>query len=571
MFNNSWDYAKRNYHSRWKNNWDLYHNRRVKRSHDGIVETFVPLVNSSVNTITASLFISNPTVTYVPNHPDQEADTKILSEIYADMGRRDNWVQKNKVNGRQGIITGNLCAFYEWISDKTGGYVHKINVPVRDMIIDPNSHGLDDCRYVGRRYFASLKELKQEKIYDPETKEYIPRYQNLDKVTGGGDSGDDFESDKRQKDQSLGSVAPNDKDEVELIEIWTRKEVVVIAGRSTLIEARENPYYTLEKSAFEQRKLDHELQSTLGEKVGEFTEQFDEANAGMLPFAHGRMYEDISLPYGDSDVDIIADQQELLNDLTEMSVEAALYSLYPERTIDPAFTTLIDDLEPGPGKVFPVPKGAMEWNNPAPFPTGMLNERANIKDEIREAISVSQISKGVAATDDITATEIKATLGRGDTRIQEKAQTLANDFFVQEARIVLRMIQLNAPSSLWVRTVQDAHVSFSEVNPSKFLGEYTPMVTLDVQKRYEEDEIKERYMQAYSMLIQDPTNNLEAIKKYCLPKILPDMTPEQIEEIITPPTSNPANGMGVQPGDVLGTEVAPSPVQENVPMEGVAQ
>lgn len=535
MFNDSWKYAEQNYHTRWQNNWELYHNKRVHRSHDGVVHTFVPLVRSSVDTIVASLFNSNPAINYIPNHPDQEADTRVLNELYADFARKDRWVQKNKVGGRQGVITGNFCTYYEWVPDKSGGYVHKINVPVRDMIIDPSSHGFEDWRYVGRRILASLESLKKEQIYDAQKDEYVPRYQNLEQVVGGSGEVGDFDSDKSKKDQSLGSVAPSNKDEVELIEIWTNKEVVVIANRKTIIEERENPYYTLEKSAYEQRKLEHELKRALGgEDIGEFDEKFDEERAGLLPFAHGRMYEDISLPYGDSDVDIISEQQELLNDLTEMALEAGLYALYPERTIDPAYTSLIDDLEPGPGKVFPVPDGAMRWNNPAPLPSGIFNERANIKDEIREAVSVSQISKGVSATDDITATEIKATLGRGDVRIQEKAQTLANDFFVQEARIVLRLVQLYVSEKMYVRTIQDAKVSFEEIDPTRFLGEYTPMVTLDVQKRYEENEEKEANLQAYQILIQDPTNNLSAVKKHLLPKIIPSLTKEQIAEIITP-------------------------------------
>lgn len=547
MFNRAWKYAEQNYHARWHNNWELYHNKRVSRSHDGVVHTFVPLVRSSVDTIVASLFNSNPAINYIPNHPDQEADTKVLNELYADFARKDRWVQKNKVGGRQGVITGNFCTYYEWVPDKSGDYVHKINVPIRDMIIDPTSHGFEDWKYVGRRIFASLKSLEAETIYDAEQDEYVPRYKNLEQVVGGSDEASDYESDKSKKDQSLGSVAPGNKDEVELIEIWTNKEVVVIANRKTIIEERDNPYYALEKSAFEQRKLDHELKLALGEDIGEFNEEFDEEHAGLLPFAHGRMYEDISLPYGDSDVDIIAEQQELLNDLTEMSLEATLYALYPERTIDPAYTSLIDDLEPGPGKVFPVPAGAMNWNNPAPLPSGLLNERANIKDEIREAISVSQISKGVAATDDITATEIKATLGRGDIRIQEKAQTLANDFFVQEARIVLRLVQLYAPEEMYVRTIQDAKVSFEEVDPTRFLGEYTPMVTLDVQKRYEENEEKEANLQAYQILIQDPTNNLAAVKKHLLPKIIPSLSKEQIAEIITQTQAMPTTDLGSMP------------------------
>ena len=531
MFQKSWDYAKDNYHKRWENNWKLYRNERVKRCHDGIVETFVPMVNSTVNTIVASLFNSNPSVKYIPNHPDQEADTKILSEIYADFGRRDGWTQKNKVNGRQGIITGNLCAYYEWKDDPSGGYVHKINIPVRDMIIDPSSHGIHDCAYVGRRFFVSKKSLEADKVYNPKLQKYVNRYSNLDNINSTGSSDAD---DKKIKEQSVGSISKS-KNQIEIIEIWTREKVATIANRSVLLEYIDNPYLQIAKAKYAQKKIENELLEAQGSVVEKLPD-FDAKSMGILPFAHGRMYEDISLPYSDSDVDIIADQQELLNELTELSIEASLYTVYPERTVDPKFSTMADAFDPVPGRTYFVPHGAMSWNTPPQIPANIFNERMTVKDEIREAIAVSQISKGVSATDNTTATEIKATLGRADTRIQEKAQTLANDFFMQEATIVFKMIQLYISEKTWVRTMQDAGVSFSELDPSAFIGEYTPMVTLDVQKRLEEAEVRESYLQAYQMLISDPTNNLEAVKRHCLPKILTDMTKEQIDEILSKPS-----------------------------------
>ena len=522
-FERSWNYAKQNYHQKWENNWKLYRNIRVKRSHDGVVQTFVPMVNSAVNTIVAELFNSNPLVNYVPNHPDQEADTKVLNEIYADFALRDNWVQKNKVNGRQGLITGNFCAFYEWIEDRDGGYVHKVNIPIRDMIIDPSSSSYEDWKYVGRRFFADKKSLEDETIYDFKTDSYKKRYKNLDEIISGGKDEDD---DKSKKDQMIGSIDDN-KDRVELIEIWTKKHVVVIANRSTIIEERENPHYALAKSQQAQRKAEAQLK---GEEISE-----DDKVEGLLPFAHGRIYADISLPYGDSDVDIIADQQELLNELTELNIEALLYTLYPEKTLDPKFSEWIDDMEPAPGKIYPLPQGAMSWNNPPAIPNGISQERLNIKDEIRESSAISRISKGASATGSTTATEIKNMLGQMDSRIQEKAQTLANEFFFQEAKIVLKLIQLYAPEQMWVRTLGDAKVSFDEVNPRQFLGEYTPMITLDIQRKLQRSEEQEAYTQAYQILIQDPTNNLPALKKIMFRKMFPDLTQEEIEQIITQP------------------------------------
>ena len=588
-FEDSWLYAQQNYHQRWERNWKLYHNIRVKRSHDGVVKTFVPMVNSTVNTMVAALFNNNPSVKYIPNHPDQEADTAVLNELYDDFARKDNWVQKNKANGKQGLITGNFACFYEWKDDKDGGYVHKEVVPIRDMIIDPQSHSYRDWRYVGRRFFASVKKLKDEKVWDYDKQKEVKRFKNLDDIQPSG-SLTDYESDKVKKDQAIGATAPGDGDIVECVEIWTRSKVVVIANRNTIIEERENPYYKLEKAHFERQKAEYDLdmlqyeqeladwnadrqvQLTLyGRDIGEypvekpeFKAEFNEEMAGFLPFAHGRDYEDISLTYGDSDVDIIADQQELLNDMTELNIEAILYTLYPEKTLDPKYATWANDLNPRPGKVYPIPAGAMIWNAPPSIPTNAFNERLNMKDEMREAVSVSEVSKGVAMTDSTTATEIKAQMGQADRRITEKAQTLANDFFFQEATIVLKMLQLYAPEELYVRTVQDANVTFEKVDMSRFVGDYTPMVTLDIQKKYEEAQQQQAYLQAYQMIIQDPTNNLLAAKQILYKKIMPSLSEEEIEQIITPAQSPEAS----TPMGVPGNEQQLTGVSELTPEEG---
>lgn len=533
-FENSWNYAKENYHLRWERNWKLYNNRKTKRTHPGQVEAFVPMTNSMVNTKVAALFNRAPEVRYIPNYDGQEADTKILNEVYQDFARKDNWVGKNKDMGRQGLITGNFCAYYTWVNDKAGGYVHKEIVPVRDMIIDPNARDPESWHYVGRRFFANINDLKDEKTYDFEKGKYVPRYKNLDAV---GTESDDNESDKAKKEEVIGSIAPKDKDSVEIIEIWTRKEVVTIANRKAIIEEKENPHYAMEKTKFEIRKKEWELErinryEQTGEDIGEFTEEFDPLSAGLLPFAHDCEYKDISLPYGTGDVDIIADQQELLNTITEIYVEAQLMAVYPEKTVDPKYASYIDQLGQAPGKVYPLPQGAVTWNEPPAIPTALFTERMNIKDEIREASSVSQISKGVTATDNTTATEIKAMLGQSDLRIEDIAQNLANGFFFQEAKIVFKLLQLYGGNDLYVRNISESGVQFDQVNMEQFLGEYTPMVTLDVMKKLEDAEKREAYMNAYQMLIADPTNNLAKIKEYILPKALPDINHEELKEII---------------------------------------
>ena len=540
-FNDSWTYAQQNYHQTWEDNWKLYRNIRIKKNHPGTIEAFVPMVNSTVNTIVASLFNSNPTVKYIPNRSDQDDETDILNDVYQDFARRDGWALKNKINGRQGVITGNYFAYYEWQPDDNGGYVHKEIVPIRDAIIDPNAHNLYDAEYVGRRFFTSKKALEEATIYNPETDKVEKRYKDLTDVEEGqGVGGVDSESDKAKKDEALGSVSPDRQSQIEVIEIWTHKKVVVIANRKQVIEERENPYYTLSKSRYEQRKLEHELeraqtlQATLGTvDIGPFNEEFNEHNAGLIPFAHGTEYPDVSLVYGSSDVDIIADEQELLNTLTELNIEAVLYQLFPERRIDPKFAVKIDDLDPAPVKVYPLPMGAMDWQNPPAIPTNPFAERNNLKGEIREAASVSEISKGITSTDSTTATEIKAMLGQADIRIREKADNLAQGFFMQEATIVFKLLQLYADDDYMVRKVGEDGINFEKVDMARFKGEYTPMVTLDVQAQLEKSEKQEAYTNAFQMIIADPTNNLMAAKEIMYPKMMPDLTQEEIERIIT--------------------------------------
>ena len=555
-FTDSWTYAQQNYHQTWERNWKLYRNIRTEKNHPGTIECFVPMVNSTVNTIVASLFNSNPSVKYLPNRPDQNEETDILNDVYQDFARRDGWALKNKINGRQGIITGNYFAYYEWQPDDNGGFVHKEIIPIRDAILDPNAHNIADAKYVGRRFFTSKKELENTLIFNPETGKMEKRYKDLDNVTENAtDGGLDAQSDKAIKDTALGSVSPNKGSQVEVIEIWTHEEVCVIANQQTVIEYRENPYFALNKSKFEQRKLAWELeryqklqQSAGAEDIGEFKEEFNKKSAGLIPFAHGCDYPDVSLIYGSSDVDIIADEQELLNTLTELNIEAVLYQLYPERRIDPKFAGKLDNLDPMPGKVYPLPAGAMDWNNPPTIPTNAFAERNNIKGEIRESASVSEISKGITATDSTTATEIKAMLGQADIRIREKADNLAQGFFMQEATIVFKLLKLYADDNYMIRKVGDNGVKFETVEMSKFIGDYTPMVTLDVQAQLEKSEKQEAYTNAFQMIIADPTNNLAEAKRIMYPKMMPELTQEEIAAIITPTQpQQPAQPQMAQP------------------------
>ena len=132
------------------------------------------------------------------------------------------------------------------------------------------------------------------------------------------------------------------------------------------------------------------------------------------------------------------------------------------------------------------------------------------------AAGATAVSQAVSAGDNVYEDFMKA-----NAYLDEAKAPTSNRFaFVTPQMYV-------AIKSIYVRNITDAGVKFEQVDMDRFLGEYTPMVTLDVMKKLEDAEKREMYMQAYQMLIADPTNDLTKIKEYILPKVLPDINPAQ--------------------------------------------
>ncbi|MFV0485364.1 MAG: hypothetical protein ACK5MU_04045 [Candidatus Saccharimonadales bacterium] len=565
-YEESWLYASQRYHTTWDENWKLYNGIRTMRRHAGVIKTFVPMTRSAIITIVAALYSSSPKFVFVPDDPQQDGDTEILSEMMDDFYLRDGWAEKNLENGKNMEIVGNGVFYYEY----SDGIVSKTVIPIRDTIIDPRATSWRNWRYAGRRYHATKTELKSAQIVNPETGELERRYKNLDKLTGSSGEDDMYRSDKTVKDMNLGQStggATSSKNHVEIIEIWTKKRVATVANRATVIEDIENPYLTQAKLRYEKERSDYEvalaqyqramLDMPSAEALALIPEEewpqmpvapeeptSEEPLEGIIPFALGRSEIDTSLVYGGSSVDVIKDQQELLNDFTEISLEAELYTLYPERSIDPEYATRIDNLDPAPGKTWPVPPNAMQWNNPPAISGLPFQERANIKQEIREALSTDGVVKGISSTTKQTATEVNAQMAQASQIIQLKARTIADDLFFQEGKIVFEIMRLYADDIVKIRTINGDNIEWKDLQMSRFMGNYTPKVELKITRESTKELERESARRDYQILIQDPTNNLEEIKRIYLPKMLVDTSEEEIERMITPPAQGQELGVG---------------------------
>lgn len=517
-FDASWNYSKTQ-HQRWERNWKLYNNQRTHESYVGITDTFVPMVYSTVETLTAALAAGRPSTDFAPQDiwqyaavyamTDQKPDLKALNALYDYYWDCDNWDIKTIKSVRAGFNTGLMAEYYYWDIDKP----RIINLPVRDLIVDPNI--TDPMQLItnpnehfgGRRFLATKEQLEAVTIVDPETGELVKRYKNLDKVKPLGDSSGDTETDKKNKEMLIGAVSEENSKLLECVEIFTGERQVTMVNRTIEIEDRENIFLTQAKF--------------LGE-----------ANPkGLIPIGIGRFIPDESLLYGKSIIDPIAKPQELLNDMTNQSVDAVTDALNPQKELDPKYASWLPKITNAFGAVYPFVPGSLAPIRKDTIPTNAFSERLNIKNEIRETTGADQITKGVTNDQQNTATEIKAQLNQSGQRFEIYVRMLEKELLYQRAKIVYGMIRRFVTSPKSVPTLTQDGPKFYTFDPAQFSDDYEPQVRLEASIQDARQREQSQATRAYELLIADPTNDLYQVKKILLPKIV-DLDETELDRII---------------------------------------
>lgn len=520
QYNASWSYAKENHHSRWERNWKLYNNKRVNVGYKGITNTFVPMTFSTVETITAALAAGRPSIDFVPQdmyayimtyyETGKKPDLKALNALFDYYWDCDNWDLKSIKTIRNGFIYGTAAEYVYWDIDKP----RIINIAPRDLIIDPS---LTDpmalitdpgTTYAGRRYLTTKERLAAEQVVDPETGELKPRFRKLDQVRPGK-SGEQTE--KELKEQTIGSISAND-DEVEVIEIWTGDRIRSIANREVDIEDREN-------------------------------------DLGIIPYVVHRFIADESIIYGKSIIDPIALEQELLNDVTNQSVDAVTDVLNPQYELDPAYADYIPKMLNAPGTVYPFRPGSLQMvqKNTA-IGASAFNERQNMKNEIRETTGADQVVKGVTTDQQATATEINAQMAQAGQRFELYVRMLEREGFYQRAKIVYKMMRAYVTDMQLIPTESMDGPKFRVFNPDQYQDDYEPKIQLEASVRNQKGRSQREALQAYQILIQDPTNDLWEAKKVLYKKMF-ELNEEELDRIIgaQKPEMAPADPMAEDP------------------------
>lgn len=540
-FNRSWDYTSSNYHTRWENAFALYNNTRVKKAYQGITNTFVPMTFSTIETMVAALFGSKPKFEYTPPQENPDQNTEILNSLLDYYWDKDKWNVKVIKWGRGMLREGTSVVYLYWDIDCP----RMINVPIRDFFIDPTATERENAKYVGRRYLTTVEELESFEIVDPETGEMRKKYKNLNKIESSNTTSGE-QTDKEKKDIFYGSTVSEDGDGVvEVLEYWTDDKCISVANRSIEIENCENYYKAKDRA------------------------NGAENPRGILPFATLRDYTDESLFYGKSEVDTIADQQELLNDLTNQNQDSIIFSLNQMYTLDPKYAHLLNEIENIPGATYLAEAGALQPIEQRQIPSDAFAERQNIKNEIRETTASNEIVKGVSQEQSTTATEVNAQIAGAGQRLSLKVTQIENEGFHTLAQIVFGMIKLYVTEPMMVRIVGKDGIRWEEFDPEDFHGDYEPRVQLDttIQSQKQDDAMMAKEL--LGAFLNDPEISQVELKRMVLRKGF-DLDPDEVDMLVQPVDQMMGEmppGMGEMPGE-LPPEMPPEMMEE--PMLEVA-
>lgn len=547
-FNDSWDYASSHWHDKWDRDNKLRNNERVDAQYHGVTDTFVPMVFSTIETMVAALNNANLRIDYKSGNPLRQPSTAPLNALTDEWWEADQRDLAMEEMYREFLGTGMAVGMLSWEIDRP----HLEHFAMRDAIVDPTIKSPSQLQqpgaYAGRRYLVRRETLDNFEVIDTDEKsktymESIKRFKVPEdaKNTKTPDQDDD----KSNKELMSGSTLPDAGDQCELIEIWDVDRVVTIMNRKYVIEDIENPYKTrhrtlLKKQLKEQGKENIENEADLRAK-------------GLVPFFFLRNYRETSLFYAKSEIDAIAKPQELLNDMTNMESDYIIRQLAPQRELDPTQADFLDLITNDPDVVYPFKPGTLVPIPPPVLAPNSFQNRMNIKNEMRETTAVDQLAKGIQNVKSTTATEVNTQMEQTSQRIESKARIIEKDGLYWLATIEFRMFQLFVDEPLVVQVkgqdTADLVTQFPDprtgemielpkgaavLDPADYQGDWRPSASLEMDAMSKQAEQRKAALESFEILIQDPTNNLDEIKKRLFPYMFPDLDREDLEAITTP-------------------------------------
>jgi hypothetical protein len=537
-YKSSANYIETYYKSMWTDMRKLYNSERVLVGYNGISDTFVPMAYSTVESLVASTAGDKPLVEYVPTRPDQATNTEVLNNLYSYYWDLDGWTLKTIAHSRGLYKLGSACMQAYWDID----HPVIVNIPIDDWFCDPTTTFFNYQRagYMGHRFLAKKSALKDEKIVDPVSGELVDKYMNLNKL---GERGDEDDTSKEEEDMHRGSTLDKEAqaDEVEVLCYGTLDEVIYIGNRAEVIYYDTNPFKA--------------RQQFLGV----------DNPRGMYNYIFDAYTPEDNQLYGRSVLQPILKPQELLNDLTNQNIDAVSWSLDPEMELDPMYSDYLDKISSATGNVYPFKPGSYVPVQKLPIPSSVFNERTNIKNEIREATAIDELTRGTNYSHRTTATEAKIQMQQSSKRFDLAVSALENGGYYQMAKLVYQLIQHYVTTPTMFRVVGKNGVDWQTFDPSQFKGDYEPRVKLKVTLENEKDMKTRDIKEMFSAMVGNPFVDEAALTKFVIAKGF-NLEPDEASTLVKPPEQIAQD----QQGQTAPAGKAPKSPEE-IALEGIAK
>ena len=208
-----------------------------------------------VQTLAAELAADDiPMFIFEGRNPEQDSYAKTAQEIIGYQLQRDDYATKRLLATINAAVYGGQPLKVHWNYQQVSRYVLKPNglheeielvlcdqptitlIDPRDFYYDPRATSMDECRYVFHRMRLSYEELASRKKADGS-----PLYDNLDMVKEYHASSD--HPNRRELDNDYAGERDKARREgIEVVEMWTKERLLVVACGHYIIRDIPNPY-----------------------------------------------------------------------------------------------------------------------------------------------------------------------------------------------------------------------------------------------------------------------------------------------------------------------------------------
>lgn len=393
-------------HNEWLDFYELYRCYR-QRDTNAFSNLFVPETFISIEQVlprlVSAIVSASPTASVHPLKPSDVESAKLIEQLHNYQLNKMQFKRKLTPTLKSSLIFGTGVMKSQWTNqmiEVDGQKTEKYAGPSLDYVSpfdimpDPHASSKDDADYIMQQYFVTKKTLE-----DWERKGKVGTEANgqpISDVTSmsrrrNSNRGEDWQERKLNTiGKRTGGSRDTTRDWVWIVEYWDsiNDRFAMVANQNNLIKNEDNPYW-----------------------------------ANTIPFFFFRDYPLGDEFWGMGEVEVIQDLQEEINTQRNQRIDARSLSLNPILQVSQGAMIENDEIVFEPGRIWRTEPGAVQ---PFAIPdtgTASVEEEQIASQNIKEAVSVTDVIRGQQGTNfPETATGVNTLDTNASTRFNMKVR-----------------------------------------------------------------------------------------------------------------------------------------------------